>query len=182
MSLFTAEVKDADKQQAQVLSQGIQASLQNHAGKSVKRANEGNPVRWTLTTTWTFRTLLREQHQQAEKDAFVMLDSEQSIADIASHRVPGNWPEGSVLFFFNPASGTVEVRPEHRSKVARSRARHARSIKRSLFRLQLRLQVEYFALQVRFGALKMSRYCLRLAEKTVGYAHVALPRRRNHAD
>jgi hypothetical protein len=28
----------------------------------------------------------------------------------------------------------------------------------------------------------MSRYCLRLAEKTVGYAHVALPRRRNHAD
>ena len=51
MSLFTAEVKDADKQQAQVLSQGIQASLQNHAGKSVKRANEGNPVRWTLTTT-----------------------------------------------------------------------------------------------------------------------------------
>jgi hypothetical protein len=28
----------------------------------------------------------------------------------------------------------------------------------------------------------MSRYCLRLAEKTVGYAHVTLPRRRNHAD
>jgi len=51
VSLFTAEVKDADKQQAQVLSQGIQASLRNHAGKSVKRANEGNPVRWTLTTT-----------------------------------------------------------------------------------------------------------------------------------
>jgi len=111
-----------------------------------------------------------------------MSDSEQSIANIASHRVPGNWPEGSVLFFFNPTSGTVEVRPEHRAKVARSLARHARSIKRSLFILQLRLQVEYCALQVRCGALKMSRYCLRLAEKTVGYAHVALPRRRNHAD
>src|SRR5665647_434564 len=32
-----------------------------------------------------------------------MSDSEQSIANIASHSVPGNWPEGSVLFLFNPA-------------------------------------------------------------------------------
>jgi hypothetical protein len=30
----------------QVLSQGILASLRNHDGKGVQRANEGAPARW----------------------------------------------------------------------------------------------------------------------------------------
>lgn len=60
-----------------------------------------------------------------------------------------SWPEGSDLFFFNPASGAVEVHPAHRAKVARSLTRHARRMKRSLFLFKLRLQIEYFALYLR---------------------------------
>jgi hypothetical protein len=47
--LVANKVTDADLKAAQVLSQGILASLRNHDGKGVQRTNEGVPARWTLT-------------------------------------------------------------------------------------------------------------------------------------
>lgn len=41
-----------------------------------------------------------------------------SSANTASHDVAGDWPECSRLFFRNPATGAVEVRPEKRDEMA----------------------------------------------------------------
>jgi hypothetical protein len=38
-----------DKKAVQILGQGIQASLRNHAGKGVQQVGEGAPARWRLT-------------------------------------------------------------------------------------------------------------------------------------
>jgi hypothetical protein len=111
-----------------------------------------------------------------------MSDSESTITTVAPHQVSGNWPEGSDLFFFNPASGAVEVRPAHRDKVARSLTRQANAMKRRLFLLQFRLQVEYFSLKARRAVLRLLRHFLRDSEKTVGYPHKTLPKGRHHAD
>ena len=45
------KVTDADPKAIQVLSQGILASLRNHDGSGVQRANEGAPARWRLTAS-----------------------------------------------------------------------------------------------------------------------------------
>jgi hypothetical protein len=37
-----------DKKAVQILGQGIQASLRNHAGKGVQQVNEGSPARWKM--------------------------------------------------------------------------------------------------------------------------------------
>jgi hypothetical protein len=37
-----------DKKAVQILDQGIQASLRNHAGKGVQQVNEGSPARWKM--------------------------------------------------------------------------------------------------------------------------------------
>jgi hypothetical protein len=111
-----------------------------------------------------------------------MLNSKIPVASVTPHSVIGDWPEGSRLFFFNPASGAVEVRIEARAKVARSLNRSARKMKRSVLLLQLRLQIEYFALQVRCSALKLIRFFLRDPGKTFGYPHKTLPKGGNDAD
>jgi hypothetical protein len=111
-----------------------------------------------------------------------MSDLKSTIAGTTPHDVPGNWPEGSALFFRNPTNGAVEVRPEHRDKVARSLTRHARSMKRSLFIQQLRLKIEYLALQIRRAACVLGCDLLRLREKAFRYSHSILPRKGNHAD
>jgi hypothetical protein len=104
-------------------------------------------------------------------EALVMSDLKSPIADVTSHAVVGNWPEGSDLFFFNPASGAVEVHPAHRAKVARSLTRHARRMKRRLFLFKLRLQIEYFALYLRRAVFKVLRNFLRFREKTIRDSH-----------
>jgi hypothetical protein len=93
------------------------------------------------------------------------------IAGIAPQQVTGNRPEGSLLFFFNPASGAIEVRTDARDKVARSLVRHARRMKRSLFFLKLRLQVEYFSLYARRAAFVALRNLFRFREKLVRDSH-----------
>jgi hypothetical protein len=39
-----------DKKAVQILGQGIQAGLRNHAGKGVQQVNEDSPARWRLHT------------------------------------------------------------------------------------------------------------------------------------
>jgi hypothetical protein len=46
--MAAADVKTDDKKAVQILGQGIQASLRNHAGKGVQQVNEGIPARWQL--------------------------------------------------------------------------------------------------------------------------------------
>jgi hypothetical protein len=46
--MAAADVKTDDKKAVQILGQGIQASLRNHAGKGVQQVNEGIPARWEL--------------------------------------------------------------------------------------------------------------------------------------
>jgi len=105
-----------------------------------------------------------------------MLNSKTTTTNDTAHKSVGDWPNNSVLFFFNPASGAVEVRPAHRDKVARSLARHARKMKRSLFILQLRLQIQYCALKTRYAVLILFRNFLRFGKKTMSYAHGILPK------
>jgi hypothetical protein len=110
-------------------------------------------------------------------EALVMSNRESPLTNITPHEISGDWVENSVLFFRNPASGAIEVRPTHRDKVARSLSRHARKMKRRLLLLHLRLQIEYFALQGRCTALILARYFLRLAEKAIRYTHNYLPKK-----
>lgn len=41
-------IQTDDKKAVQILGQGIQSSLRNHAGKGVQQVNEGIPARWRL--------------------------------------------------------------------------------------------------------------------------------------
>jgi hypothetical protein len=41
-------VETDDKKAVQILGQGIQSSLRNHAGKGVEQTNEGSPAKWKL--------------------------------------------------------------------------------------------------------------------------------------
>jgi hypothetical protein len=104
-------------------------------------------------------------------DRNLPLDGKTTAAINAAHEAIGDWPNNSVLFFFNPASGAVEVRPAHRDKVARSLARHARKMQRRLFIVQARLQIEYLALKSRYTVLVLLRNLMRFGRKTMGYAH-----------
>src|SRR5438045_1834029 len=100
-----------------------------------------------------------------------MSDLKVPLANVATHNVSGDWPEGSRYFFRNPANGAVEVRPACRDKVARSLNHQARKMKRRLRFLQARLFIEYIALKVWHRALVMSRELLCLQKKTICNAH-----------
>ncbi len=41
-------IQTDDKKAVQILGQGIQGCLRNHAGKGVQQVNEGIPARWKL--------------------------------------------------------------------------------------------------------------------------------------
>jgi hypothetical protein len=111
-----------------------------------------------------------------------MSDIKITLTTIAPHDISDNWPEGSRLFFFNPTSRAIEVRPEHRDEIAHSLARVARKMKRRFLILELRLQGEYFALQMSRAAMVAFRDLLRLCDKAFRYSHSVLPKRGNHAD
>jgi hypothetical protein len=41
-------IQTDDRKAVQILGQGIQSSLRNHAGKGVQQVNEGSPARWEI--------------------------------------------------------------------------------------------------------------------------------------
>jgi len=49
--LEAADVKDADKKDAQSVAIGIQHSLKNHAGRGVERVGEASPARWRIRSS-----------------------------------------------------------------------------------------------------------------------------------
>ena len=42
-------IQTDDKKAVQILGQGIQSSLRNHAGKGVQQVNEGSPAKWQIS-------------------------------------------------------------------------------------------------------------------------------------
>jgi hypothetical protein len=46
--LAAAGIQTDDKKAVQILGQGIQGSLRNHAGKGVQQVNDGVPAKWSL--------------------------------------------------------------------------------------------------------------------------------------
>jgi hypothetical protein len=49
--LAASNIKTDDKKAVQILGQGIQASLRNHAGKGVQQVNDSSPAKWRLTVS-----------------------------------------------------------------------------------------------------------------------------------
>ena len=75
--------------------------------------------------------------------------------------IAGDGRQRRSIFFFNPATGTLDVRPDERAKACKAVMREVRRIKLRLYLQSLSIKIAKLTLQMRSFVLKVQYKTLR---------------------